>query len=87
MQPNYNLVIPLTKTAMTLLAHRVPITLLADLLDPSGPPSREIYRTEAVADDVQREFTSLAATATQASQPASEAKRALSDFTTSNAAC
>ena len=68
MQPNYNLVIPLTKTAMTLLAHRVPITLLADLLDPSGPPSREIYRTEAVADDVQREFTSLAATATQANQ-------------------
>ena len=61
MQPNYNLVIPLAKTAMTLLAHRVPITLLADLLDPSGPPSREIYRTEAVADDVKREFASLAA--------------------------
>jgi len=34
---------------MALLAHRVPITLLADLLDPDGPASREIYRVEAVA--------------------------------------
>lgn len=39
--------------ARTLLAHGVPVTLLFDLLDP--PSSREVYRGEAVADDVQRE--------------------------------
>ena len=46
---------------MTMLAHRVPLTLLADLLDPGGPPSREIYRVEAVADDIRRELAALAA--------------------------
>jgi len=59
-EPNYNSVIPLTKTVLTLLAHRVPITLLADLLDPAGPPSREIYRVEAVSDDIQREMAFVA---------------------------
>jgi hypothetical protein len=39
--------------ARTLLAHGVPITLLFDLLD--LPSSREVYRAEAVADDVERE--------------------------------
>jgi hypothetical protein len=60
MKPNYNSVIPPTERAMTLLAHRVPLTLLADLLDPAGPASREIYRVEAVADDIRRELDSLA---------------------------
>ena len=39
--------------ARTLLAHGVPVTLLFDLLDP--PSSREVYRAEAVAADVERE--------------------------------
>jgi uncharacterized protein (DUF58 family) len=39
--------------ARTLLAHGVPLTLLVDLLDP--PSSRDVYRAEAVADDVAKE--------------------------------
>ncbi len=39
---------------MDWLADGVPITLLCDLLDPEGPPSREILTAEAVADDVRR---------------------------------
>lgn len=39
---------------MDWLADGVPITLLCDLLDPEGPPSREILAAEAVADDVRR---------------------------------
>lgn len=31
---------------MTALAAGVPLALLADLLDPAGPPSREIYGRE-----------------------------------------
>jgi hypothetical protein len=40
---------------MEWLADGVPITLLCDLLDPDGPPSREIHAAEAIADDVRRE--------------------------------
>ena len=35
---------------MALLDHGVPLTLLVDLADQSGPRSQEIYATE-VADD------------------------------------
>ena|GEM_PF-2309539 len=85
-ESNYTIVIPLANTAMTLLAHRVPITLLADLLDPSGPRSREIYRVEAVADDVRRELASLAPTEV-AIGAGLQAQHEASDFTTRNAAC
>jgi hypothetical protein len=51
--PNYMNVIPADARVMTWLRHGVPIALLADLLDPGGPASREIYRSEAVADDVR----------------------------------
>ena len=44
---------------MTWLAHGVPLALIADLADPSGPASREIYTTECVADDVRRDAASL----------------------------
>jgi hypothetical protein len=63
---------------MTLLRHHVPLTLLADLLDPGGPGSREIYNVEAVADDVRREL---------ASTLAAEAAAAGSDFVANPAAC
>jgi hypothetical protein len=56
---------------MTMLAHRVPLTLLADLLEPGGPASREIYRTEAVADDIGRELAAMARA--QASNASGEA--------------
>jgi hypothetical protein len=74
---------------MSLLAHRVPITLLADLLDPDGPASREIYRVEAVADDVRRELAALAcaeaaATRLEAADPAHDRS---TDFTTRETAC
>jgi hypothetical protein len=78
MQPNYNGVIPPTECAMTLLAHRVPLTLLADLLDPAGPASREIYRVEAVADDIRRELDSLAVP--QAASSVSRAAAAARDM-------
>ena len=44
---------------MTWLAHGVPLALLADLADPSGPRSREIYTAEAVQDDVRLDLRSL----------------------------
>ena len=70
---------------MSWLESRVPLTLLADLVDlvdlteptdPLGPTSREIYRVEAVADDVRRELDALA-----------KAEAAATDFTTNEAAC
>lgn len=52
--PNYTIVItpPGTARAWSLLRAGVPLSLLCDLADPEGPPSREIYTAEAVADDV-----------------------------------
>ena len=44
---------------MTWLAHGVPLALIADLADPSGPASRAIYTAESVADDVRRDAASL----------------------------
>lgn len=52
----------------------VPLTLLADLADATGPPSREILRREAVEDDVRRELV----------RPPSAAP---GDFTEESAAC
>ena len=51
---NYTIVItpPGTARAWSLLRAGVPLSLLCDLADPEGPPSREIYTAEAVADDV-----------------------------------
>ena len=37
----------------------MPIALLLDLYDRDGPSSHEIYRSEAVADDVVREAAAL----------------------------
>jgi len=52
--PNYiNVIRDPARYARTLLAHGVPVTLLFDLLDP--PSSREVYRAEAVAEDLERE--------------------------------
>ena len=45
---------PGTARAWSLLRAGVPLSLLCDLADPDGPPSREIYTAEAVADDVDR---------------------------------
>ncbi len=67
-------VIPPSDRVMAWLRAGVPLTLLADLADPAGPPSREILRREAVADDVRREL---------AGPPS--AQRA--DFTAESAAC
>ena len=53
--PNYISVIPSDAKVMTWLRHGVPIALLLDLWDRDGPTSREIYRYEAIADDVRRE--------------------------------
>ena len=52
--PNYMIVItpPGTARAWSLLRAGVPLSLLCDLVDPEGPPSREIYTAEVVADDV-----------------------------------
>lgn len=36
---------------MVALARKVPITLLCDLLDPSGPRSREIHAAEREEDE------------------------------------
>jgi hypothetical protein len=54
--PNYTLVIPSPQASLawTLLREGVPISLLCDLLDPDGPPSRQILAAEAFADDVRR---------------------------------
>ena len=38
----------------SLLLAGVPLSLLCDLASPDGPPSREIYTAEVVADDVDR---------------------------------
>jgi hypothetical protein len=63
-RPNYMSVItPPSTSVMTWLERHVPITLLVDLLDLAGPPSREIYRHEAVADDVRRDAETLASPA------------------------
>ena len=59
--PNYTSVIPPRVRVMTWLQHGVPIALITDLWDRDGPTSREIYRVEAVADDVRREADRLAA--------------------------
>ncbi len=80
--PNYIDVIPPQERVMSLLAHRVPITLLADLLDPCGPASREIYRTEAVADDIRRELL-----ATALGEAAASAAPTGTDFAGQEAAC
>ena len=52
--PNYTIVItsPGTARAWSLLRAGVPLSLLCDLADPDGPPSREILHREVVADDV-----------------------------------
>ena len=54
--PNYTNVItsPGTARAWSLLRAGVPLSLLCDLAEPEGPPSREIYTAEVVADDVIR---------------------------------
>jgi hypothetical protein len=44
---------------MSWLRHGVPIALLADLLEVDGPASTEIYRYEAIADDVRRDARHL----------------------------
>ena len=64
---------------MTWLRHGVPIALIADLWDRDGPSSREIYRVEAVADDVRREASALAAA--QAAQWRAIARSEATDFT------
>lgn len=52
--PNYiNVIRDPARYARTLLSHRVPVTLLFDLLDP--PSSRDVYRAEAVAGDIAAE--------------------------------
>jgi hypothetical protein len=53
--PNYIIVITSlgTTRAWSLLRAGVPLSLLCDLVD--LPPSREIYTSEAVADDVARD--------------------------------
>ena len=53
--PNYTGVITPRELVMTWLAHDVPLTLIADLADPAGPASRQIYTAECVADDVRRD--------------------------------
>ena len=57
---NYTAVIPSQTRVMTWLRHGVPVALLADLIEPDGPRSREIYAAEAAADDVQRDAQELA---------------------------
>jgi hypothetical protein len=54
--PNYTIVItsPGAARAWSLLRAGVPLSLICDLSDPTGPRSREIYTAEVVADDVSR---------------------------------
>ena len=54
--PNYTIVITPQGAglAWSLLRAGIPLTLLCDLAEPDGPPSREIYTAEVVADDVER---------------------------------
>ena len=54
--PNHISVIPLPEVAHAWehLQAGVPITLLCDLLYPDGPPSREFYLAECLAEDVAR---------------------------------
>jgi hypothetical protein len=58
--PNYIIVTtsPGTARAWSLLRAGVPLSLLCDLTEPDGPPSREIYTAEVVADDVNRDEAS-----------------------------
>lgn len=44
-----------TTHGSALLAAGVPLSLLMDLLDPSGPDSQEILRVESVLDDLAAE--------------------------------
>ena len=64
---------------MAWLRHGVPIALIADLWERDGPTSHEIYRVEAVADDVRREAAELAAA--EAAHWRAIASRAATDFT------
>ena len=64
---------------MAWLRHGVPIALIADLWDRDGPTSREIYRVEAVVDDVRREAAELAAA--EATQWRGVASGEATDFT------
>ena len=59
--PNYMNVIRSVGAAQawSLLRAGVPLSLLCDLADPEGPPSREIYTAEAVADDVAIDLAGL----------------------------
>ena len=59
--PNYIHVITPhgTTRAWSLLRAGVPLSLLCDLADPTGPRSREIYTCEVVADDVARDLDGL----------------------------
>ena len=57
--PNHISVITPRELVMTWLAHGVPLALIADLADPSGPASREIHTAECVADDVRLDAESL----------------------------
>ena len=51
-----------TTEVMALLRDRVPLTLLMDLLDPAGPPSRDILLAELMTDDVRKDAAALRAT-------------------------
>ena len=61
--PNHIHVITPRELVMTWLAHGVPLALIADLADPSGPASRQIYAAECVDDDVRRDAETLDAPA------------------------
>ena len=52
--PNYISVITSSGTAgaWSLLRAGVPLSLLCDLAEPDGPPSREIFTVEVVAVDI-----------------------------------
>lgn len=84
--PNHSLVIPPSERVMGWLRGGVPLTLLADLADPDGPPSREILRREAVADDVRRELSRLDA-AGRGSPARPERWEGTDDFAPDSAAC
>jgi hypothetical protein len=78
-------VITTEEAVMALLRRGVPISLLADLLDPAGPPSREILAVESAPVDV-RKAQELADRSF-----AAEADRQVvdlrSDFSVTDAAC
>jgi hypothetical protein len=65
--PSYTIVIRLTTLprsdasteVMALLAAGVPLTLLIDLADPQGPPSRDILLAVLITDDVARDGRQL----------------------------